>query len=94
MARIAVPDFERDIQDALLCFAEQFARSIHPQIDVILRRRHTGRALEQPSEMKLAQAGLCGKPVQSELFLHVFGHPLGNLPKLEPRQRGATGVRP
>ena len=93
MARIAVTDVEGDVQDALLCFAEQFARSIHPQIDVILRRRNTGRALEQSVEMKFAQAGLRGQLVQTKLFLHVLGHPIGDLPELEAGQRRTARVR-
>src|SRR5439155_8081145 len=93
MAGIAVAHVERHINDALLCFTEASARSIHPQVDVILRRRHACRTLEQASEMKLAQPGLCRQLIQGEFLRHVLGHPVSDLSKLESRQGRTPAAR-
>ena len=58
MAGIAVAHIERDHDNAFLRLAQHSPRSIHSQIDVILRRRHAGGIFEQAIEMKFAQPRL------------------------------------
>ena len=58
MAGIAVAHIHRDRDDAFLRLTEHSPRSIHSQIDVILRRRHAGGIFEQAIEMKFAQPRL------------------------------------
>src|SRR5437867_11239086 len=76
MAGIGVADVKRDVHDALIRFAEQAFCLIHPQIDVIARRRRARGALEQAIKVKLAQPNLSRQPIKVELFGEVFGHPV------------------
>ena len=82
MAGGGVPHVKGDLHDAFLRFAKQAFRLIHPQIDVIARRRHARSTLEQATKMKLAQPGLSRQTVEVELLGNVFGHPVGDLAKL------------
>jgi hypothetical protein len=65
MARVGVADVEGNRHHALLGFAEQAFRLIHPQVDVVVRGRYAHGALEQAMKMKLAQPRLGGQLVQA-----------------------------
>ena len=93
MAGIAVAHIYRDRDDAFLCLTQHSPCSIHSQIDVILRRRHARGTFEQAIEMKLGQPGVRRQPLKVELFCDMFGHPVGDLSKLEASQRRAASVR-
>ena len=46
MAGVCVTNIERNIHHALLRFAKQLSRDVHPQIDVMAERCETHGALE------------------------------------------------
>ena len=86
VAGSGVAHVEGNIHHALLRFPKQSSREIHPQIDVILRRRHPCGTLEKAVEVKLAQPELRGQLIQIEFIRNVFGHPVGDLSHLEAGQ--------
>jgi hypothetical protein len=87
MAGIGVAHVQCDFHYALLCFAEQSARCIQPQFDLVVRRRHAHGIFEKAVEVKFTQASLCRQPVKVELFGDVFRHPISDLPELVAGQR-------
>ena len=93
MAGIGVAHVQRDFHHAPLRLAEPAARLVHPQTDVVMRRRHAQRAFEQAVEVKLAQAGLRRQPVQVKLLGDVFRHPVRDLPQLVAGQRRTAAAR-
>src|SRR5713226_7003053 len=80
MAGIGVADIERDFHHAPLRFAEQAFRLVHPQVDVVVRRRHAHGTLEQTIEVKLAQACSCRQSVKVEFFGDMLLYPVRDLP--------------
>ncbi len=82
MAGVCVADIQGNIDDALVRFGQQSARDIHPQINVIARRRDSHGTPEQAMKVKFAQPCLSCQPIKVEIFSDVFGHPVGYLSKL------------
>jgi hypothetical protein len=56
MAGIRIAHLNGNGYHALLGFAEQAFRLIHPEIDLVVQRRYAHSTLEQAMEVKLAQA--------------------------------------
>jgi hypothetical protein len=67
--------------------------SFHAQFDLVLRRRHPRRLLEEPVEMELAHAGDFRKRGQAEWFGQVFAHPQRYQPQLVGGKGRAIEVR-
>src|SRR5688500_13676947 len=60
----------RDLGHAQCRVLEQMARALQPRLQEILRRRHAEMAAEQPLQLALTDAGLCGDAIEVLAFGH------------------------
>jgi hypothetical protein len=93
MAGIGVAHVECDFHHAPLRLAEQALRLVHPQVDVVTRRRHAHRSIEEAIEIKLAQSGLSRELVEIKSIRQMCSHPIGQLSHLVAGQRRTAAAR-
>jgi hypothetical protein len=76
MAGGGVTHVEGDIHHAHLRLAQQSPRFVHPQLDLMARRRDAHGAVEEAPEVKLTEPRLRRQLGEAEVFGDVVGYPV------------------